>query len=270
MPQDIYDPLAEYIQTFHPRFKEVAGKTFDELADEAQVDVEANRETCRKIYAHEEQLASVKTIGAWWKVLCVILWMVIIGGIIAVIAMHNDLSQDNIICIALVSIVTLAILLIKVHPKLKSINQEKRHLSAIIEGLKNEAWEQMASLNCLYDWDIFTRMMSQTVPKLEFDPYFTTQRLADLKHTYGWNDSFNSDRSVIYSHSGLINGNPFVICRTRKMVPSTKTYYGSKTIYWTETERDADGKTRTVQRSETLTASVDAFYPTYRETTRLI
>ena len=34
MPQDIYDPLAEYIQTFHPRFKEVAGKTFDELADD--------------------------------------------------------------------------------------------------------------------------------------------------------------------------------------------------------------------------------------------
>ena len=29
MPQDIYDPLAEYIQTFHPRFKEVAGKTLE-------------------------------------------------------------------------------------------------------------------------------------------------------------------------------------------------------------------------------------------------
>lgn len=270
MPQDIYDPLAEYIHTFQPRFKEVAEKTFDELADEAQVDIEANRETCRKIYAYEEQLASVKTSGTWWKVLCVILWIITIGASLSVIIMHNDLSQDNIISIVLIAIVALAILLIKVHPKLKSIHQEKEQLSATIEGLKNEAWEQMAPLNRLYDWDIFTRMMSKTVPKLEFDPYFTTQRLADLKHTYGWDDSFNSARSVIYSHSGLINGNPFVICRTRIMVPRTKTYYGSRTIYWTETERDVDGKTRTVQHSETLTASVDAFYPTYNEITRLI
>ena len=65
-------------------------------------------------------------------------------------------------------------------------------------------------------------MMSKTVPRLEFDPYFTTQRLADLRKSYGWDDSFNAERSVVYSHSGLINGNPFVICRTRKMEMGTK------------------------------------------------
>lgn len=63
MPQDIYDPLEEFVNTFQPRFKDVAEKTFGELADEARVDVEANRETCRQIYANEEQLASVKTTG---------------------------------------------------------------------------------------------------------------------------------------------------------------------------------------------------------------
>ena len=159
MPQDIYDPLAEYIQTFHPRFKEVAEKTFDELADEAQVDVEANRETCRKIYTAEGELSSVKTSGTWWKVLCVILWTIVAGAIVWCIAMYDDLSEDNIISIVLIAIVALAILLFKVHPKLKSIHQEKEHLSATIEGLKNEAWKQMSPLNCLYDWDIFTRMM---------------------------------------------------------------------------------------------------------------
>ena len=65
-------------------------------------------------------------------------------------------------------------------------------------------------------------MMTKTVPRLEFDRYFTTQRLADLRKTYGWDDSFNEERSVVYSHSGLINGNPFVICRTRKMEMGTK------------------------------------------------
>ena len=270
MPQDIYDPLEEFTNTFQPRFKEVAEKTFGELADEAQVDVEANRETCRQIYANEEQLASVKTTGGWWKAVCIILWIVAIGGIISIIMMYEDWSEETILAIALFIILAIAILLIKVHPLLKSIKRESEHLSATIKGLKDKAWKQMSPLNRLYDWDIFTRMMSKTVPKLEFDPYFTTQRLADLKATYNWDDSFNAERSVIYSHSGLINGNPFVLCRTRMMVEGIKTYYGSKTIYWSETERDADGKTRTVQRSETLTASVDAFYPEHPEITRLI
>ena len=136
--------------------------------------------------------------------------------------------------------------------------------------MKEQAWNQMAALNRLYDWDVFTRMMSKTVPRLEFDPYFTTQRLVDLRKTYGWNDSFNTERSVLYSHSGLINGNPFVICRTRKMEMGEKTYHGQKTIFWTTTETGPDGKPRTISHSETLHASVTAPYPNYFERTRLI
>lgn len=150
------------------------------------------------------------------------------------------------------------------------MKSERDKLTAKVDKLKKEAWQQMAPLNNLYDWDVLTRMMTKTVPRLEFDPYFTTQRLADLKATYGWSDSFNAGRSVVYSHSGLINGNPFVICRTRKMEMGTKTYYGEKTIHWTTEETDSDGKTRTVHHSETLVASVTAPYPEYFEKTRLI
>ena len=270
MLQDIYDPLAEYINIFQPRFKEVTEKTFEELAEEAQVNVEANRETCRKIYENEEKLSSVKTKGGWWKVVLILLWIAVIGGIIVCFTMHEELESETIISIILFIILVVAILFIKIHPLLKSIKKERDQLSATIDQLKNEAWEQMSPLNSLYDWDIFTRMMSQTVPKLEFDPYFTTQRLSYLRDTYNFDDSFNRERSVLYSHSGLINGNPFVICRTRKMEKSSKTYYGYKTIHWTTTERGADGKNQTVHHSETLSASVDAFYPEYIEMTRLI
>ena len=168
------------------------------------------------------------------------------------------------------SVLSLVFLLMKVHPRLSDLKHERNNISAILSRLKEEAWSQMAPLNRLYDWDVLTRMMSKSVPRLEFDPYFTTQRLADLRKSYGWDDSFNAERSVVYSHSGLINGNPFVICRTRKMEMGTKTYYGSKTIYWTETVTDGNGNRRTVQRSETLHASVTAPYPEYFERTRLI
>ncbi len=62
MIEDIYDPLNEYISTFKDKFKKVADETFNALADEAQVDVEANRETCRQIYAGEKQLTDVSVM----------------------------------------------------------------------------------------------------------------------------------------------------------------------------------------------------------------
>ena len=270
MVEEIYDPLDEYMKVFHPRFREVAERTFAALAEEAQVDVQANRSTCTQVYKLEEQLASVKSRIGCWTVACVLLWLVAVVGAIYAFGWHKEIESGWLVLLMLGVLVSLVLLLMRVHPKLKVLKKERQNLSEQLEQQKSLAWNQMAPLNRLYDWDVLTRMMSETVPRLEFDPYFTTQRLEDLRRTYGWSDRFNKNRSVIYSHSGLINGNPFVICRTRKFEMGSKTYYGSKTIYWTTTERDADGKMRTVEHSETLTAEVTAPYPEYPELTRLI
>lgn len=269
MLKDIYDPLTEYVNVFCDRFKVVSEETFAELAAEANVNIDANHETCRQLYATENVLSSVKTRIGWWTALCVLLWLGVGGGVVALF-FNQELESQVLVCIAIAALVAIIFLFVNVHPQLKKLKAERDDLASKAEQLKNEAWEQMAPLNRLYDWDVLTRMMSKTVPRLEFDPYFTTQRLADLKMTYNWDDSFNVERSVVYSHSGLINGNPFVICRTRKMEMGSKTYYGSKTITWTRRERGADGKYHTVRHSEVLTASVTAPYPEYFEKTRLI
>ena len=270
MLKDIYEPLTEYINVFRERFKKVAEETFAELAAEAQVDIEANRETCRQLYKSQATLSSVKNRISCWTTWCVVLWISVIAGIILSIYKFEELSSSILISIGTYEIIAIVYLLMKVHPRLKQLKVERDSISSIVNKLQNEAWEQMAPLNRLYDWDILTRMMTKTVPRLEFDPYFTTQRLADLKRTYGWDDSFNTERSVLYSHSGLINGNPFIICRTRKMEMGNKTYYGSKTIHWTRRERGFDGKYHTVHHTQVLTASVTAPYPEYFEKTRLI
>ena len=270
MQKDIYDPLKEYVNVYRHKFKEVAEKTFAELAAEAQVDVGKNRETCRRIYSEENSLRKVQTSIRWQKVWCVLLWLCVAVGFIVGFTMYDVLDYVDLLIIGFVIFGALGLLFADINPKMKEMKLERDKLTAKVDKLKKEAWQQMAPLNNLYDWDVLTRMMTKTVPRLEFDPYFTTQRLADLKATYGWSDSFNAGRSVVYSHSGLINGNPFVICRTRKMEMGTKTYYGEKTIHWTTEETDSDGKTRTVHHSETLVASVTAPYPVYFEKTRLI
>ena len=91
MIEDIYDPLNEYISTFKDKFKKVADETFNALADEAQVDVEANRETCRQIYAGEKNLADVSGRITMWTILCVILWIAVVAGG-AVVYCENGMS----------------------------------------------------------------------------------------------------------------------------------------------------------------------------------
>lgn len=262
--------MDEYVNTFAPRFRQVAKDTFAQLSKEAGVDINANRQTCKQLYKAQGDLKSVKSKLCWTIFLCVVMWGGAIGGGIAIYNMYDSFESWEIVLIAIGIATALLLLFWKIQPLIKRLKSERNGLIEKTTKLEKEAWQQMAPLNRLYDWDILTRMMTQTVPKLEFDPYFTTQRLADLQEVYGWDGTFNQERSVIYSHSGLINGNPFVLCRTRKMEMGTKTYYGHKTIYWTTRERGSDGKMHTVQHSETLTASVTAPYPGYYEKTRLI
>ena len=167
---------------------------------------------------------SVRSKLSWTIFLCVVMWGSAIGGGIATYNMYDRLEAWGIVLIVIGIIIALLLLFWKIHPLIKQLRGEQNELKEKTTQLEEEAWQQMASLNCLYDWDILTRMMTLTVPKLEFDAYFTTQRLADLQEVYGWDGSFNKERSVIYSHSGLINGNPFVLCRTRKMIMGTTTY----------------------------------------------
>ena len=270
MTEDIYDPLDEYAGKFRPRFEQVAKETFAQLAREANVDVAANRETCRLLDMTEDELGSVKSSINWTTFLCVVLWCGLAVGGWVLYSQWQVIDSWYVVGIGLAMVLALILLLAKVHPRLSQLKDERDNLQDKAEQYRAEAWRQMEPLNQLYDWDVLMRMMTQTVPRLEFDPYFTTQRLADLQEIYGWDGSFNKERSVIYSHSGLINGNPFVLCRTRKMEMGSKTYQGSKTIHWTTRERGSDGKMQTVHHSETLIATVTAPYPEYYEKTRLI
>ena len=269
MVQDIYEPLNEYIHTYKARFKQIAEETFSQLASEAGVDVKSNRATCSKIYESESELEGIKSSISWWTFLCVMLWIAVAAGIASVFLIEG-ITQEIIAAVCFTVVLLVIFLFAKVHPKIRQLKERRSGIEGEIASLKAEAWEQMKALNSLYDWDILARMMSKTVPRLEFDPYFTVQRLEDLKATYGWDDSFNADRSVIYSHSGLINGNPFVLCRTRRMEMGVKTYHGYKTIHWTTCQVGSDGKSHTVHHSQTLHATYTAPYPEYYEKTRLI
>lgn len=185
MVEDIYDPLDEYVNTFAPRFRQVAKDTFAQLSKEARVDINANRQTCKQLYKAQGDLKSVKSKLCWTIFLCVVMWGGAIGGGIAIYNMYDSFESWEIVLIAIGIATALLLLFWKIQPLIKRLKSERNGLIEKTTKLEKEAWQQMAPLNRLYDWDILTRMMTQTVPKLEFDSYFTTQRLADLQEVYG-------------------------------------------------------------------------------------
>ncbi len=268
MVNDIYDPLDEYINVFKDKFIEVSKTTFAELAAEANVDIEQNRRTCAELYGAENSLDDTRRLISRLIVWRAVLWLAAASSLVGISLTYNNEWWQP-MTFAIGAVIVIFVLFNQILPQLKEMKNQRDNLEARINQLHNETWLQMEPLNRLYDWDVLTRMMTQTVPRLEFDPYFTTQRLADLKAVYDWDDSFNDDRSVIFSHSGLINGNPFIICRTRRMQWGEKTYHGSLTIYWTETKRDSNGNTKTVSCSQTLHASISKPFPVYDEKTQV-
>lgn len=107
MANDIYDPLTEYENVFRDRFKQEATDTFAELASEANVDVEANRETCKQIYATEKSLSSVKTRINRWTLWCVLLWLCVVGGIVAAVVSRDELEMQYEVMIGVAAFVVM-------------------------------------------------------------------------------------------------------------------------------------------------------------------
>lgn len=267
--EDILSPLEQF-QSYKEKFREIAEKTFEELTSASGVNPEENRALCVEIQDIQTNNKKTAKTLKWWTALCVFMWIVAVVCVIICIA-DGFKSGWLIPTLCIVGCVSMLVLLFwKIHPIIKKYKSIKNEQETLIKNKEQEAWDMMAPLNRLYDWDVFNRMMTQTVPRLEFDPYFTSQRLADLVNSYGWDENFSKERSVIYSHSGLINGNPFVIARTRKMEMGTKEYKGELTVKWKTVEIDSEGKRHERNHSETLRASVHKPYPEYYEKTRLI
>ncbi len=154
------------------------------------------------------------------------------------------------------------------------LNKIISSLDERLESLKNrhetkmtEAWGQLAAINSLYEWDTIANLVMKTAPLFVLDHYFSSARLKELQQSFGWNDNFNRDSSILFCQSGAINGNPFIMGEKVHFHMGTETYYGSLTITWKEkrTSTDSKGNRQTywVTQTETLEASVDKPAPKY-------
>ena len=226
MIQDIYEPLERYQHEFREKFAQNVSEEFERLVRASGIDAEANAETNRKLKEARSDLDDTRSRRSRWRFLGGLAWVVIIAAVISVILplLPSDFlggvagTAKEIWYLFIgggAAFGTMAFLFFQrvILQNLRHFQDKITHLEEEIATLQKEAWDQMAPLNALYDWDIAPKLIQRTVPRLEFDPFFTQGRLAELHESFGWDDSFNEDKSVLGTQSGVINGNPFVFGR---------------------------------------------------------
>lgn len=263
MIEDVYEPLAKYRDEFRESFARRTREKFLELTERSGVDVAANRRLVARVRALEEKVRRVNLRRFLFGLLAV---LCLVGVVAALVGAKSCRAwKPEAFPQLLAAAAAAAALGIFAFVRRRKADAACRALTAEIEALKKSAWEQMEPLNRLYAWDIPVKLIEATVPRLAFDPYFTSERLVGLRTRYGWDDAFNEGKSMLFSQSGVINGNPFVFAQYLDMKWVEKTYEGTKDISWTEWDVDADGKRRLVRRHETLHASVSRPFPEYAE-----
>ncbi len=263
MIEDVYEPLERYRDEFREKFAALAREKFKELTERSGIDVEANRALVKEIKGTQSAADSAKSKKTCWGCLMALGFLVAAVALAVVYASGGLDGQTKTVCAACIAGgIILGIMMIPLYSSASNLHSE---LTARVADGKRKAWAQMEPLNRLYTWDIPVRLIEATVPRLDFDPYFTAERLESLKRLYGWNDSFNEGKSMIFAQSGVINGNPFVFGHYLDMEWGEKTYEGTKEISWTEWETDAEGNEHEVERHETLYARVTKPIPVYSE-----
>jgi hypothetical protein len=272
-----YEPLNAYKNRYKDLHHNNTTEFFDSLVEKSQINVEQNQETNRKIRkldSERTEFVSQIRKKRTWKIIAFLLILAsivsIIYGITSLVQSGLGIPQVVFVMVGIVLIVLCSILIRKLNPQIKELNQLKNDLDTKIQELTNQAWVQMQPLNNLFSSEMSKDLFRKTFPLINLDKMFDRKRLEYLVNRFDLGELFDDNRSTLYVQSGDINGNPFYISNDIVHELGKKTYTGSKTIHWTTTRVDSNGKRVTQHHSQTLTASVEKPYPYYNEQPYLV
>lgn len=263
MIDDVHEPLEQYAAHFKSAHIDNTANFFEDLVRQSGVDEDANARTVQQLRQLERQAGGASSTNKWWRVLR---GLVIAATLSALVYVFVHYARPWLLAPAAIS----APALYWLHRVIKDSYARLKQLEQACNAKRAEAWGQMAPLNRLFDWDITAKLVQKTVPRIAFDPYFSNGRMQELRNSFGWSGELGGDESILFSHSGVLNGNPFILARTLTHWMGSKTYHGSLNISWTEQVRGADGKYRTETHHETLRASIEQPFPEYDNQTFIV
>ncbi|MBB5606771.1 MULTISPECIES: MAG1210 family protein [unclassified Janthinobacterium] len=263
MIDDVHEPLAQYSSHFKHAHVNHTSDFFEDLVHRSGVDENANIKTVQELRVLERQAEGADASYLWWRILR---GVAIAAAVLAALYIFAHYARPWLVLPA----IALAPAMYVLNRIINDSNAKLKRLQQACEEKRAVAWGQMAPLNRLFDWDIIARLMQQTVPRIAFDAYFSNGRMEELRNSFGWSGNLGDDQSIEFSHSGVLNGNPFILARTLSHWMGSKRYDGSLSISWTEQYRNSQGKWDTRTRHETLRASIERPMPAYENRTFIV
>ena len=235
MSSGIYNPLEEYEKTLKDFHIKKTNEFFDDIVRRSNVNIEENRKTVEQYNTYKENLAELKKKLNFKRVMRVLM---------------------------IITVVLIPVVILKTTPKIRKLRDEVEHADKKAENLLKKAYEQMLTLNNMFTDRDALCIVHNAVPSLTFDDCFSAERELDMKTNYDFSLKANGE-STIDVLSGEYNENPFLFENKLIHKMGKHTYYGYKTISWTETYKDSDGKTKKRTKTQKLEASVIKPKPHY-------
>ena len=225
----IYNPLEDYEKKLKIAHTDKTTRFFEALVAKSRIDIEENRRTVNELAKYREQLTKLKRKRNWLRFLRVLL------------------------CI---TILLIPLVILKLTPRIRELKADIDDAENRTEELLQQANNQMLPLNKLFNaWDSI-KLIEDVMPLISFDDTFTIEQEQDMKQNYDFLETREEEMSTLDTLAGNFNGNPFLFEKRLVHEMGTETYHGYRTITWTETYRDSNGKLQTRTRSQTLHATV--------------
>lgn len=275
----IYEPKQLYTDTLRQQYHDKAEEVFEKMAEDAQIDIEANRSHVKQYNALMEKVKSLEgtlksTKGKRTAIIVGIALGFFLGGLLTLISFFNLGSLWYLLLIGILLIGLAIFLIIFNQKKMKKLEEEHQAMldkaKKDAEDMLNVCYADLKNLNSSYTWNMPASIMESVTGIIDFDPYFSLGRYAYLQKTFGYKDENGSNCSVLGVLSGNIQGNPFIQEKVLQERLVSKTYTGTLTIHWTTYSRDSKGHSVAHHHSETLRANVNKPAPSYSTQTLLI
>jgi len=232
----IYNPLEEYESKYKSLHSENTKKYLEKLVQRSGINIEQNRETVRLYNEYKENIGKLKKKLNRLRFLRVLM------------------------CI---TIILIPLVILKTTPKIKGLQAEIAQADKKADELLTEAEKQMLLLNKLFTDRDALDIIESTIPLLLFHDCFSVKQEADMKINYDYSEYNENEQSTVDVLAGNYNENPFLFENKVVHKMGMETYHGYKTIHWTETYRDSNGKMQTRVRTQTLHATVTKPKPFY-------
>lgn len=270
----VYEPLKQFESEYKEKVNEEAINTYENLLKESKIDINQNEMSVKKYNETVAKNEKVKDKLTRYKVYRALLYILAaISFIVAIIFFVRGFTTVNIVVgVLLITLGALFIVLnvVRINKIIKHDSEIKAALDQQVKQLYDECLGQVRPLINLFDFNMASKIIEKAVPMIKLDDYFKNDRLQSLISHYGYKVRNYNNESTVLVQSGTLNTNPFIFVKNRVQDMVNMPFVGTKIITWVETETDSDGKTRTVTKSQTLTATIYKPVPRYQDLTYLV